>query len=320
MGLGKLTLARKRKQLMPITDTAFRAALIAGSAALALLAGLSARAQDAAAPDAQPIAVPLPGFADPFGKTPILGYDTNRSYIRLANMRDEGIVTNYIQIYGVDEEQVIGTLQVDVPAKASLQIQPHLMLETFAPVNWRQPVVMYVENGREKQLWQHVKFDWRTAQISDASVCTNSPHADYIPARQIVLNAQINRVGYITSRITIHNFADIPGIFEARIYDAGTGQSLGQVEIPLAARESFTESGLWYFDQSDLVYIQPPEIPGSINIEFVPKAPDTGARVVVAHMLHNYETDEEVNLSNPCALTGGTITLPPEGQPQDASE
>lgn len=302
----------------PMTDTSsfFRAGLLAGAAALALAAGWSARAQETAPVTDTSVEAPLPGFSDPYNRVPVLGYQPGRSALRLANMRDEGATTNIITIYGLDEKQVLGTVQVEVPAKASVQVQPHLLLETFAPVNWRQPVVLYIENGHAKQLWQLVKFDRREGRIEDASVCTNSPHADYIPARQVVLNAQVNRVGYLSSRITVHNFSDRAGTFEARMSDAGTGQSLGKVEITVGAQESLTESGLWYFDHSDIVYIQAPDLPGSMNIEFVPKAPDNGARLAVQHQLLNYASGEVSNLSNPCAIHGGTITLPPIDQPQ----
>lgn len=268
------------------------------------------------AQEARPIDVPLPGFTDPFSRTPILGYTPGESQIRLANMRDDGVATNTITIYGLEEQRVLGTVQVDVPAKASVWVEPHLMLETFAPVNWRQPIVLYVENGREKQLWQHVKYNYRTGDLEDASVCTNSPHQDYIPVRQVVLNAQVNRVGQRTSSITVHNFSDVTGLFEARLYDAGTGQSLGKVELTLAPRASFTQTGLWYFDSSDIVYIQAPEAPGSMNIEFVPKAPDNGARLAVSHRVFDFATGDGVNLSNPCAIHGGMITIPPLPAPQ----
>jgi hypothetical protein len=269
---------------------------------------------------AEPVSAPLPGFADPFGRTPILGYTPGSSQIRLANMRDEGTVTNYITIYGLEDKQALGTVQVDVPAKASVAVEPHLMLETFTPVNWRQPLVLYVENGREKQLWQHVRQDDRTGALEDASVCTNSPHQDYIPARQVVLNAQVNRVGYRSSAITVHNFSDVTGRFEARLYDAGTGHPLGKVDLTLAPRSSFSQTGLWYFDNSDVVYIQAPELPGSMNIEFVAKGEDTGARLAVSHRLTDYTREGSVNLSNPCSIHGGTITIPPLPAPQSSME
>ncbi len=282
---------------------------------LATLAAFTAMSAPARA-DSQPTQLPLPGFADPFNKTPIVGYRPGASQIRLANMRDEGMTTNYISIWGQDEKQWLGTIQVDVPAKASVWIEPHLMLETFAPVNWRQPVVLYVENSREKQLWQHVRYDGRANRLEDVSVCTNSPHADYIPARQVVLNAQINRVGPRHSIVTVHNFSEQDAVFEAHMYDAGTGQSLGKVEFPLAARDSLSQTAFWFYDNTDIVHIQAPEIPGSMNIEFVQKAPQDGAQVAVGHWVYDYTTGEGANLSNPCAIHGGTITIPPLPNPQ----
>ncbi len=264
--------------------------------------------------------LPMPGFADPYGKTPILGYTPGESQIRLANMRDQGSVTNYISIWGMDEKKWLGTVQVDVPAKASLTIEPHLMLQTFAPVNWSQPVALYVENGRERQLWQHVRAKAGSNDLQDMSVCTYSPHADYIPAGQTVLNAAISRVGPLHSLVSAHNFSEQDAVFEARLYNAETGASLGKVEIPLAARESFRNTALWLFDQADQIHTQAGETPASINIEFVQKAPQDGARVSVAHWVMDYTTGETVNLSNPCPITGGTITIPPLPAPQAAPE
>ncbi len=296
--------------------------MIAMAGAISFLATLGAfTAMSAPAKaDSQLSQLPMPGFADPYGKTPILGYKPGESQIRLANMRDEGATTNYISIWGLDEKRWLGTVQVDVPAKASVAVEPHLMLETFAPVNWRQPVALYVENGREKQLWQHVRSTARANELKDLSVCTYSPHADYIPASQVVLNAFISRVGAVRSVVSVHNFSEQDAVFEARLYDAGTGAPLGKVEIPLAARETFSHTALWLFDNSDQVHIRAPELPGSLNIEFVQKAPQDGAHVSVAHWVADYTTGETTNLSNPCPITGGTITIPPLPAPQAAEE
>jgi len=287
---------------------------------LATLAAFTAMTSPARADsqlsDLPPTNLPRPGFADPYNKTPIVGYTAGPSHIRLANMRDEGTVTNYISIWGQDEKAWLGRVQVEVPAKASVTIQPHLMLQTFAPVNWSQPIVLYVENGREKQLWQHVRNNEHTGRIEDASVCTHSPHQDYIPAQQVVLNAQINRVGPRHSLVLLHNFSEQDAVFEARMYDAATGANLGKLDIPLAARESFSETAFALLDQSDQVRVQATAYPDALNIEFVQKAPQDGARVVVAHALHDYTTGDGTNLSNPCPIHSGMITIPPLPNPQ----
>lgn len=282
---------------------------------LATLAAFTVMTAPALA-DSQLSDLPMPGFADPYNKTPILGYIPGESQIRLANMRDEGPVRNYISIWGQTEKKWLGTVQVDVPAKASVSIEPHLMLHTFAPVNWRQPIVLYVENGREKQLWQHVRSNTHTGRLEDASVCTHSPHQDYIPAQQVVLNAQINRVGPRHSIVLLHNFSEQDAVFEARMYDADTGASLGKLDIPLAARESFSDTAVAMLDRSDQVYIRAPDDPASLNIEVVQKAPQDGARVAVLHAVYDYTTGESTNLSNPCPLHGGMITIPPLPNPQ----
>lgn len=302
-----------------IAPNAERIAMAGTLPFLAALASFTMMSTPAKA-DSQLSHLPMPDFADPYGKTPILGYKPGESQIRLANMRDEGTATNIISIWGLDEKRWLGTVQVEVPAKASIAVEPHLMLETFAPVNWRQPVALYVENGREQQLWQHVRSTDRASALKDLSVCTYSPHADYIPASQIVLNAYISRVGALRSVVSVHNFSAQDAVFEARLYDAGTGASLGKVEIPLAARETFSNTALWLFDHSDYAFIQAPQPPGSMNIAFVQKAPQDGARVSVAHWVADYTTGETTNLSNPCPITGGTIAIPPLPAPQAAAE
>jgi hypothetical protein len=176
--------------------------------------------------------------------------------------------------------------------------------------------VLYVENGREKQLWQHVRNNEQTGRIEDASVCTHSPHQDYIPAQQVVLNAQINRVGPRHSLVLLRNFSEQDAVFEARMYDAATGANLGKLDIPLAARESFSETAFALLDQSDQVRVQAIGYPDALNIEFVQKAPQDGARVVVAHALYDYTTGDGTNLSNPCPIHGGMITIPPLPNPQ----
>ncbi len=259
-------------------------------------------------------AAPLPGFGDVWNKTPIVGIEPGTSFVRFANLRDEGAVTNYVEIFGLDDRKTLGSFQVEVPAKASVQIDPARMIQTFAAVNWDQPIVLYVENGREKQLWQHVRYNARSGEFTNASVCTFAPHADYIPPTQVAINVHTNRIGRYVSMVTAHNFTDTAGVFEARLYDASTGKSMGKVDIALEARESFCESGLWFQDAAELSATQ--EIPGHMNIEFVPKAPDTGARLVVGHAVYDFTTGQGPNLSNPCSIHGGIITLPPEGQPQ----
>ncbi|MGE4063580.1 MAG: hypothetical protein AB7E79_09445 [Rhodospirillaceae bacterium] len=302
---------------LPIIALAGTISFLANIATFAVMTS-PAKAQEAPLPIAEPIPVDFPpyiGFTDPYAKTPILGYTPGVSLIRLANLRDEGIVTNTITIYGLDEKNVLGTVQVDVPAKASVSVEPHLMLETFAPVNWRQPIVLYVENGRDKQLWQHVKYDWRSGQLEDASVCTNAPHADYIPVRHVALNVYKSFAEPFNSRITVHNFSDVEGTFTAYVYDAGSGGHAGQLDITVPPHGSLTQTGRWYWNNSAEVRVAA-ELPGTINIEFVPKAPDSGARLAVQHVVVERMTGTTANLSNPCPIHGGTITIPPLPNPQ----
>src|SRR5690242_10124301 len=93
----------------PMLKTTHTFPIIALAGTISFIAALtsftvSARAQ---ATRPVPIAAPLPGFTDPYNRTPILGYTPGESQIRLANLRDEGVVTNTITIYGLDEKKVL---------------------------------------------------------------------------------------------------------------------------------------------------------------------------------------------------------------------
>jgi len=105
---------------------------------------------------------PVPPIgADAYNKTAIINVEAGQSYVRLANFGAES-TRNYVEIFGLADRVTLGSFVVDVPAKATVQFQPELMIHTFAPVNWDQPIALYVENGRSSQLWQHIKLQPRT--------------------------------------------------------------------------------------------------------------------------------------------------------------
>lgn len=132
---------------------AFAAALMAGS----LLTGvfcLSAAAQDVrttVVDETGGVITPLLGDAA-YARTAITGVEAGASHIRLANIKDD-TVRNYVEIYGLHDRATLGSFTVDVPAKGAVQFQPESMIFSIAPLNWDQPIVLYVENGRDKQLW-----------------------------------------------------------------------------------------------------------------------------------------------------------------------
>jgi len=262
--------------------------------------------------------VAMPG-GDPYSSTAIVDVVAGTSFIRLANLRDEA-VTNHVEVYGLETKELLANYTVDVPAKASVQFRPDTMIQTFAPVNYDQPVVVYVENGRDKQLWQHIKYNAERGVYENASVCAYSPHPDYIPPHNVALNVAAAEVSLTPSIVTVHNFTDVAGRFEARIYDAGSGKLIGAMPVNLGPRESYRASGGWYVQQSGGFLTQRPgderaEEP-QINIEYVPVAPDSGARVVVSHAAYNYFLGSNVNFSVACPLTGAEIQLPAPGEPQ----
>jgi len=253
----------------------------------------------------------IPGF-NAYNKTPIVAIEAGKSHVRLANFRDEP-VKNYVDIYGIDDKQILGSFELTVPAKASIQFTPETMIQTFAPVNYNQRVVLYVENGREAQLWQHIKFDNAKGTLADASVCTIAPHIDYAPIGHVVLNAHTSRIGGYVSNVAVHNFSDDVGNFEARLTDSKTGRQVGVVPITVPARGNVEHPVDVY---EELANFKPAADQMHINIQFVPKAPDSGARLSVSHTVTDVRTGAVTNLSNPCAIHGGIISLPAPGEPQ----
>lgn len=247
----------------------------------------------------------LPPGSEAYNKTAITGVVPGASFIRFSNLRDEA-TRNYVEIYGVTDRQTLGSFVVDVPAKATVQIQPERMIFTFAPVNWNQPIVLYVENGRDKQVWQHIKLNDRTGAFSDASVCASPPHIDYVQPGNAALDVFPGGFTRFSSTVTAHNFSDKAGRFEARVFDAATGKKIGAVAFELAARQSFTRGGVNFASISDVS--SPVDDSRFMNVEFV-QVGDGGARLVVGHEVADIFNGATMNMSNPCSIHGGLVSI-----------
>ncbi len=275
--------------------------------AVALLAGafcLPAGAQEARPSVIDESGVTTPPLGDAaYARTAITGVEAGASVIRLANLRDEP-VRNYVEIYGLHDRATLGSFPIDVPAKGSVQFQPESMIFSIAPLNWDQPIVLYVENGRDKQLWQHVKL--RRTGLKDASVCTAPIHLDYAPVGNVALNIYAGHFSRYTSLVSAHNFSTADGDYEVRVYDAATGSRLAASPVTIKARETFSRAGTWF--ASLIQTFAPADEQRPLNIEFVP-VKDTGARLVVSHEVYDVFTGGATNLSNPCALHGGFVHI-----------
>lgn len=271
------------------------------------LAALSAAFLSASVPTSAQAdtASALPPGAEAYNRTAITGVEAGASFIRLANLRDQP-TRNYVEIYGVSDRASLGSFVVDVPAKASVQFQPELMIQPFAPVNWNQPIVLYVENGRDKQVWQHIKWRARADAFTDASVCASPPHLDYVQPGNAALNVYPGGFSRYASTVTAHNFSDKTGRYEARIFDAATGKRLGAVAFELGARQSFARTGAYFAQQADVV--APVDDARYLNVEFV-SVGDAGARIVVGHEVTDVFTGDTLNLSNPCSIHGGFASV-----------
>ena len=244
-----------------------------------------------------------------YNNNAILGFTPDRSYIRFANMRDETeSVRNYVEVYSLDSQRVVGRFELDVRPKASRQLSYRSIIG-LAGLRYEdaatQDLVLYVQNGRGKQLWQHVHYDLNTQKLENATVCSTAPHVDYIASHNVVMNAHTSTMKFQTSLITIHNFADTDSTFQANIYDGSSGDAIGFVPIKLKARESFNESVAWFEEQMGH---KPTSAQFHYNIELVPTSFPHG-KAVIGHAVANTNTGEGANLSNPCALHGEIISI-----------
>jgi len=150
-----------------------------------------------------------------------------------------------------------------------------------------------------------VQYDANTRTLTDASACSVAPHVDYIPVSNAIINAHSSSIRTSVSLVTIHNFADIASSFDEKIYDAREDKLIGTVPLHLNARSSFNEAVSWF---EDWLNFTPASNQYHYNIGLVPSS-FPHARLLVGHAVANLATGAGANLSNPCAIHGGIITL-----------
>jgi hypothetical protein len=246
---------------------------------------------------------------DAYRNNAIIGLDSKTSYIRLANFRDsQEPVRNYVEVYSLTAQKTLGRFEIDVRSKSSIQLS-YRSIMGLAGISLddaaAQDLVLYIQNGREKQLWQHVQYDLTTRTLNNATVCSTAPHTDYIAPHNVLMNVHSSSMPTHTSLITIHNFTDIDTTMQANIYNAASGEAIGFVPLRLPARSSFNETAAWFEDQMNF---KPTAAQYHYSIELVPTSVPQ-AKVVVGHVIANLTTGAGTNLSNPCALHGGIISL-----------
>lgn len=270
-------------------------------AALTVFAAYAAEGTNGFAPDVE--------NNDAYRNNAIVGLNSSTSFLRFANMRSGEPVRNYVEVYSIDRGRALGRFELDVPAKASIQLN-YLEMISAAGLYYTdvadQDLALYVQNGRDKQLWQHVQYDAVAGSLVNASVCAAAPHVDYVPAQNVAINVHTSSIQRSHSLLTIHNFADVDGSFDANVYDAKDGKLIGTVPLRLPARGSFNESARWFEEQLGFT---PTRDQYHMNIELVPTS-IPHAKVVVGHAVFNPVTGSGGNLSNPCAINGGIISLP----------
>jgi hypothetical protein len=263
---------------------------------------------------AQPVRaqqIGIPGTdGSAFRNVAILGLDPQSSFVRFGNFRDGEPVRNYVEVYSLTQGKTIGRFELNVPARGAAQLS-FLDIVSAAGLDLTtastQELALYVQNGREKQVWQHVQYDARTESLVNASACSFSPEAAYIPPSNVAMNVHTSTIGHIRSLITIHNFADEARHLDVRVTDARTGQEIGVVPISLEPRSSFNEEAAWF--ENELGF-RPARNQYHVNIEVnLLEGSKANPNVIVAHALFNTRTEAVANLSAICSIHGGTITL-----------
>ena len=234
-----------------------------------------------------------------------------QSVIRFGNPHADMPATLDIAVYGTSDKTMLGRFQVRVPAMASVQVRPEELLQTFAPVNWDQLVVLYVQADLDGQLWHHLRRNGAAGDFADASVCTYV-QGGTLPPGNLVLNATLMHAYAgpqepYASFISLHSLSDEATSYEARIHDAVTGELMGRVDVVLEPHGSFNQSSSWY--QNNAGWYFPRPVQTHMNIVFVPKG---GARrteaLVVGHTLMNVVEGDRINLSNPCPMSPSEAT------------
>lgn len=272
-------------------STARGRVLVALIAAVATFVGDGARAQGTAASVGNVMQAEA-------AKTPVVRIFPTQSYLRLANLGDAP-VTHSIEVYGLDSASTLGSVQITVPAKASLQVRPQDMLQTLLPINRDQFMALYIDPSAAKQYVQHVRFDGRTGAFGDATSCLLKSPAAAAPAA--ALNVHTSRIARYASFVTVHNAGADPIALEARLTDARTGARLGTIAIPLPARGTHSASGIWYQQQGGLFL--PAEDQVHFNVEFVPTDGQDTSKLVVGHEVQDLTASSgPINLSTMCAI------------------
>lgn len=236
--------------------------------------------------------------ADPT-PAPIARIMPNLSYVRLANMSELGSSIHTVEVYGLSTRTTLGRFQVEVPAKASKQIRPTDMLQGLSQTELDQFMSLYITTSRDKQYWQHVRYDATTGAFSNASVCPE-PTSSATPATPVALNVHTSRIPQYVSFVTAHNYGNAVGRYEARVYDSATGARLGSIDIELAPRQTITENGHWFHNAIGLLFPRDDQV--HLNVEFVEKGSPSGARLTVAHEVYDVFAKTTANLSNGCAV------------------
>jgi hypothetical protein len=231
-------------------------------------------------------------------RTAIPNVFAGQSSVRIANT-DTRPARHEIEIYGVSERAPMGRFVLEVPAKAAIAFRPEEMIQTFAPVNWNQILVLYVETSAEGQRWQHLRH-YPSGALVNASMC--GPAQAVTAARpQMAMNVLTTVTSPAASFITLHNPTDAALELDARVYSARTGRVIGSVAMTLDAHETASRSG--HFFQSNAGWFFPDET--QFNVEFVPRTAGAGGGLIVGHMLMDVVTGQSTSLSDPCPVMAG---------------
>lgn len=222
-----------------------------------------------------------------------------QSTIRIANPGSTA-ARHEIEIYGVGDHASLGRFVLEVPAKASITFKPETMIPTFAPVNWDQFLVLYVDTAAEGQLWQHVRQYPNDGPLN-ASLC-GPVRALSAERPQMAFNVLTDRAPGIASFVTLHNPSSTPLNLDARVYNASTGRLVGAFAMTVGAHETVNRSGHYF--QSTAGWFFPDA--ADFNVEFVARPGESAADLIVGHSMVDLITGDRTNLADPCPVKART--------------
>jgi hypothetical protein len=233
------------------------------------------------------------------------GSNGSVSYLRLYN-GTAGLSAYTVAVVNTKTGTIAGTVNLGIPGNASVQYpvnaaggSPSIMQLAGVTAESGTAYALYLQNANSLAGYQHVTFNSTTSLFENASVCSTPLIQQQSTQNNglVLTNVHTTALGGYPSVVTLHNYASTSVTVTLRLYNAGTGASLGQVNQTIAANAilSLTSSQL-----ESLVGYSPTSMP-HVNIVL---SNITGGSLPL-HVTHNINNDRlggSINMSETCAM------------------